>query len=306
MGSREPTGVERAGERALIVTMIVDVVLLVPFTVVAFRADSLTMLADVARALVMLALAFAAWRALRGINRGSYTLYDYGTGKIERMIGLGAALELVVCAAILGWVVGDSLLPIPELEIHSPSDLWMETTLALVNLVVNTGEYLLVHGASRGVASPIMRAQSTTQRVTAVAAVIVVIAALCDLRFNGTVGAVVGDAVGASLISAYMIWTAVKLVRDTLPDLLDRAIDPEHRRVIERHLKGHFESYRELIRFRSRGAGGVMLVDLELGFAPDRTIAEIQPLVDKLRDDIEAELSDARVTIIPRLSEASS
>lgn len=86
---RQPSEAERVAERALFLTMIVDVILLVPFAWAALRADSPTMAADVARALVMSAMGAAASRAMRGINRGRYSLHDCGTGKIERMTAIG-------------------------------------------------------------------------------------------------------------------------------------------------------------------------------------------------------------------------
>ena len=70
--------------------------------------------------------------------------------------------------------------------------------------------------------------------------------------------------------------------------------------VVNRHLIRHFDSYEMLDRVRSRRSGGDVFIEIFLAFDASRTVGDIQPLIDDLRQGIESEIRRSRVTVVSR------
>ena len=85
-----------------------------------------------------------------------------------------------------------------------------------------------------------------------------------------------------------------------MPDLLDQSLSEPLQMIINRVLVKHFEAYMSLDRVRSRTAGNAVFVDIFLGFSPDTTMAQVQPVIDDMRATLELEIPHAEVSVISR------
>lgn len=291
-----PEGTSKS-EKAILQGILADFGLLLPYAIVALWSGSLTMLADTVRGAIFLGSNAFSLRALRKINRGEFRLYDYGTGKVEQAFGLIVALELVIGGSAFLYKAVERVFS--QDMGATDGSLFLAFLLVALNLVLNTWQYIAIRSAGKGEASPIVQSQITARRVKVLSSAIVATAVGVDALAAGTTVAIWSDSLGAAFLGAYMLKVAWGLLIGALPDLLDRTLDEKQQLVIDRHLARHFDAYAEFKRVRSRRAGPVMLIDVELGFPAGTPIGEIQPVLDAMRTGIEVDMPAARVTIIP-------
>ena len=101
-----------------------------------------------------------------------------------------------------------------------------------------------------------------------------------------------------------MLNEAWHFMSSAIRDLVDQTIQESMQMVVNRHLIRHFDSYQRLDRVRSRKAGGDIFIEIFLAFSGDRTLDDIQPLIDDLRTGIEKEIRRASVTVVARAASA--
>lgn len=64
-------------------------------------------------------------------------------------------------------------------------------------------------------------------------------------------------------------------------------------------LAQHFHAYESLVSVRSRVAGETPLVEVALGFAPERTMGAVQAVVEEVRTDVAGLIPGAQVRVTP-------
>jgi ferrous-iron efflux pump FieF len=298
VSTRQPLATERAAEKAILLGISTDLVTLALCSVVGIWSGSLTMIADCLRGVILVSFSVFSLIALRRINRGYYSLYDYGTGKLEQMFSLVVSLELACAAAALAFKAFERLQGEPDAA--NGSAMVLAVALVTLNFVVNGWQFFIIRKAARNSESPIVRSQMASRRVKTIASFVVVIAVAMAGLTAGQPLAVWADSLGTLFVAAYMVKAAWGILKSALPDLLDRTLDEDMQTVINRHLAEHFDEYDNLIRVRSRRTGTAVLIELELGFVASMTIGAIQPVIDALRGGIEADIPNARATVIPR------
>jgi divalent metal cation (Fe/Co/Zn/Cd) transporter len=121
------------------------------------------------------------------------------------------------------------------------------------------------------------------------------IAALSTSRFM--VAAL--DASGAAFVSGFTVYTAIRILRASLPDVLDRTVADEVHAAINRILAKHFEDYETLDRVRTRRSGELVYVEIILGFRADLTFEEVVNRIKTMTDDMHAEMANADLSVIP-------
>src|SRR5262245_31080210 len=94
LDSRMPTIEQRKQERALALSIWLDLLLAVPYTLVAIWVGSLVMLSELLRGGLLLIVTAFSLRTLRRAHRGLIADYDYGIGKLERALAGAVAFLL--------------------------------------------------------------------------------------------------------------------------------------------------------------------------------------------------------------------
>jgi divalent metal cation (Fe/Co/Zn/Cd) transporter len=134
--------------------------------------------------------------------------------------------------------------------------------------------------------------------------------AAAAIAANATWGAAevgrLADIAGAVLATITMLTLGIGMWRGALPHLLDRSLDEARQIAINRVLARRFADYDALGPVRSRLVGNEALVELTLGFAPWRTIGDIQHIADAVGDEVRTLIPQARVTVTPIATQAIS
>lgn len=212
---------QRQRERALLLAAILDGFIGLLLLVVGVAAGSLTCFAESLRGNMMWTIDVVSLAVIRHLHRGRLTGFDFGTGKIEQLCCIAIACGLAVGA---GWVAYDAVMLIAAGEsTASPLGLRLAAVVGAVNVFINFVAFDKVRQAARGRPSSIMEAQVRARRARLVASLIV------QATMTGAAVAldplVVAwlDAGGALLVSAIMCRAALALLRESVPDLLDRS-----------------------------------------------------------------------------------
>jgi len=302
--ARQPTTTELAGEKAILSSIVCDLGLIIPYAGVGIWSGALTMVAEALRGGILVSLTIFTLRALRKINRGEYSLYDYGTGKLEQLFGLVVALELAGGGAALVYEALKRLFAEPSADAGG-GGMVVAMVFVTLNMLLNIWQFIIIRRAARASASPIVRSQLSSRRVATISSIVVVSAMAIKGLTAGQAIAQWADSTATVFVALYMIKSAFDIIRGALPDLLDRTLDEDQQVVINRHLALQFDHYASLIRVGSRRTGTAMLIEVELGFPASSTMGEIQPVVDAVRGGIETDIPNARATVIPRSTAAS-
>jgi cation diffusion facilitator family transporter len=244
-----------------------------------------------------------SWFALRQAHRGKFWAFEFGIGKIERIITILIALGLIISAVYaaltaLGRLRSPEVLPTPALV--------LAVAAAAINLTQNlycTVDFSRSHlgaQASQGARSLIIESQLRSRVAKTLASVVVLVVLLIATWLTDPMATAYVDVLGALFVSGYMLHAAVQLIRESLPDLLDRALPERDQLIVMGVVARYFDDFEHFGALRSRKSGGQSFVEIELGFASDLSLGEVSQRCAAIERDISARLSDAVVTVVPR------
>ena len=243
------TPTQREHEWALERAILLDFVMYVAVVVAAVASGSLTMLAELPRATLLYSVEIIAWVMMRRAHRGKLAAFEYGIGKIERTIMVVIALGLLATAVFtldttIGRLDHPVVLPTPALV--------LAVVVASANFLVNaycSGDFARANSCGR---SLIIESQIRSRLVKTAASGVVVVVLVSATWLADPKAVTYVDAFGAVFVIGYMAVTAVQMLRESLPEVLDRAL-PEHEQLaILRIVARNFEDFEHLCRIRSR------------------------------------------------------
>jgi cation diffusion facilitator family transporter len=245
-----------------------------------YLTGSVGLFSDAAESVVNLVAAMAALWALTLAMRPPDEEHAFGHNKAEYFSsGLESAL-IIIAAAWIGVTAWERLLDPQPLQ-----NVGLGLSVTLVATAVNGGVALVLLRAGRRLRSITLRADAQ-HLLTDVWTSLGVVLGVVMVYLTGWL---VLDPIIGLIVAANIVWTGIRLLRDTAQGLLDRALPPEEQRLITSVLS-RYESHG--IRFhalRTRTAGQRRFVSMHV-LVPGRwTVKRGHDLSEKL----EEELADA-------------
>lgn len=296
---REPATLgpaERARERSMLLGAVLDCGIVVPMLAAGVWANSLTLIGESLRAVLLIALELYLLVMLRRIHRGRMAEYEYGAAKLEQFGNL-----LVGAAMLLGasWVLGTAALRLAAPPRQPALGMAAAALVAALNVGINAVVFHAIWRAGRDGTSIILAGQIRSRLAKLIASGLAALAIAANAVWGeGTVGRV-ADTTGSVLVAVTMVALGAGMWREALPHLVDRRLDEARQVAINRVLARHFAAYEALGPVRSRLVGRGAAVELTLGFAPARPIGEIQRVVDAVAADLRDLIPGAQVTVTP-------
>jgi divalent metal cation (Fe/Co/Zn/Cd) transporter len=291
-----PTIEQRKQERALALTVWLDSFIILPYAIVAIWVGSLAMLSEVLRGGLLLIVTGFSLRTLRRTHRSLIADYEYGIGKLERALSGAVAVLLLLAAGFVVWrafVMEPATPPSRFLRI-------LAIAFVFMNLVENTIPAISLWRATRALPSVIVLSQFRARLAKAVGSVVVVACvAIRSLVSDPMIGRI-ADTVGALLVVGFMIVVAVGLLREALPDLLDRALTEPMQMQVNRTLAAFFRDYDELISVRTRRSGNIAHVEITLGFPENKTVGEVSRIIAGMQNHLREAIPESDIVIVPR------
>lgn len=261
----------------------------------AVLADSSVLLADALKTGLEFIAMLLAWLSIRRIRRGGGLSYEYGIGKLENLASLLiGALMLIVVLVIVASAVRNLIHPE---HVHGVG-LYLGLAGQVVFGSVNAWLWIKSGRAARAENSPIMASQARLFLTRLVGNLLILTAVGSAMLLAGVAWSVYIDPLAALLIGASIIISAAGVFSSSVYDLLDGTIAEEDKLKIMRCLAENFERYDMIYGVRCRRAGNRSFVDIFLGFAPDKRVAEVERDIDVIRRGVESSLQGCSVTVV--------
>lgn len=285
---------QRQRERALLLAAILDGVIGLLLLVVGLAAGSLTCFAESLRGNMMWTIDLVSLALIRHLHRGRLAGFDWGTGKIEQLCCIAIGCGLAAGAA---WVAWDALALIAAGESSaSPLGLRLAAVVGALNVFINVVAWEKVRQAARGRPSSIMDAQTRARRARLLASLVVQATMTGAAVALDPVVVAWLDASGALIVSVIMVFAARDLLRDAVPDLLDRSAG---------HLAGAalleasqaLPSGMSLASWRSRGTARALVLEVTLDCAGTTNVVAVRGARQALGLELERLLPGVDVTL---------
>ncbi|HLS69613.1 MAG TPA: cation diffusion facilitator family transporter [Kiloniellales bacterium] len=287
---------ERRREVAVAVAVTLDIVILIPYTYVGIVAESWTIIAEALRGVLLISVGIVSFITLRRIHRQRLGIYEYGAGKVEQAVTVMIATLLILAAGVLLWKIS-GLAPQPKPPTYLAG---LAITLVMLNLVLNCTQLWSLHRASRDGASLIVRAQYQARWVKTIASAFVVVAVSVSMITGDSEEARLADQLGTIAVIIIMVGTGIAMLRECLPDLLDRSLPEAMQHGINRVLARNIDAFEQLGRIRTRRAGTVMHVELELFLDHGRSLGEASRLAEQMQLQLAEEIPGVDAVIVLR------
>ena len=289
---------QKKQERALALVIWLDALLIVPYLTVGLAVGSLAIIAEVLRGGLLLLVIGASLRTLRRSHRGLIGEYNYGIGKVERALSGGVAVLLLFA---VGFIVWRAFVMKPPAH-PSPFLAALAIVLACCNLGANIIPLIPLWRSMRGQPSLIVLSHFRARLAKALGSVIVVASVTIHAVASRPKTAQIAEDIGAVVVAGFMIVIAAGLLREAVPDLLDRAIAEPMQLQVNRTLAAFFHDYDELIAVRTRRSGNIAHVEITLGFAPDKSLGELSAIMARMQEHLQQAIPNSDLVIVPRVA----
>lgn len=227
--------------------------------------------------------------AVRAASRPPDHDHHYGHGKAESLAGLAQAA--VICATGL-LLIREAVrrLTTP----HQTESEWLGAATMFVAAVVSVFLVMRLRRVARQTESPALAADA----IHYASDVYTNGAALAALLVVALTGWRLADPLVSIAISAYIIWSAVAVGRDSVDVLMDRRLPPEVDETIARVVQGFEpEGVIDFHDLRTRRSGSLKFIDLHLSVRRDLTFEAAHDLTVRVLRAIEHEIPRSRVQI---------
>jgi cation diffusion facilitator family transporter len=242
---------------------------------------SVGLFSDAAESLVNLVAAVAALWALIYAARPPDEEHAFGHDKAEYFSsGLESAL-ILIAAVWIGLTAWDRLMDPQPLQ-----NVGLGLGVTLAASAINGGVALVILRAGRRLRSITLRADAQ-HLLTDVWTSIGVVLGVLTAQLTGWL---VLDPLIALLVTANILWTGVRLLRDTAQGLLDRALPPEDRKAITEVLSRY---ERQGIRFhalRTRASGPRRFISMHVLVPGEWTVQRGHDLSERIERELAAVL----------------
>ncbi len=253
-----------------------------------FLTGSIGLFSDAAESFVNLFAAAAAFWALSVAARPADEEHAYGHGKVEYFAsGLESAL-IIVAAAWIGVTAFGRLLDPQPLE-QVPLGL----SLILIAAAINGGVAVVILRAGKRLRSITLEADAKhllTDVWTSLGVVLGVAAAQIT-------GWLVLDPLVALLVAANIVWTGIRLLRDTAGGLLDEALPDDDQSKITKTLAQYENGHVHFHALRTRQSGQRRFVSMHVLVPGEWSVQRGHDLSEKIDKDLREALSGSTVFI---------
>jgi len=276
--------------------ILLDLVMYLWLIVAAVLSGSLTVLAELPRATLLFSVEIIAYITLVQSNSGRLFAFEYGIGKIERVITVVIAGGLFLSAF---YIIGQAIDRLQHPTILPTPALVLAVTFSAANLLENayfTGEFIRSNASEQ---SLIIETQIHSRMVKTMSSLVVVLVLVAAACLSDPKGVVMLDAVGAVFIAGYMVYTGTEMMRESLPDVLDRALPEDQQLIIMRTIAQNFDHFEQFGEIRSRRSGGEAFISLRLMFDPEMSLMQVNGVCARIKAQLEDAIPGSEVSVMP-------
>lgn len=286
-------------QRMVLTSLIIDFVLWLPDIAAAILSGSIVLFADAVKCANEILATFFAYLTLRKMAKGGAGTYDYGMGKFETVTSVITGGVMFISLALVFFIAIYRIVN-PESIVHEGA--YLGVFLMIIGVSMNTFLWKKNERLYEKEPSPIMDSQWRLFRTKAFSDFSVLLSLIFSLAFSRYAWSLYIDPVASFFIAGVLFFSGARVIRSSLPDLLDRTLDEELQMVIVQHLAQFFNDYSALHGVRSRRSGSNVYIEIFLEFDGEKKMCEVQEIIDRIKASLEAHIPKSKVSIVPTSS----
>ncbi len=285
----------RAKQRTALVSVAAAIVLVGAKLTTGLITGSLAFVAEAAHSATDLVAALLTLFAVRVAVRPPDEEHHYGHGKAEHLAALGESAFLLLVSVFIGF---ESLRRLLGDGHGTPEAAWWAFTVLALVIALDFSRALMSHRAARRHHSAALAANALHFSSDLAGS----FAVLIGLVFVA-LGHPGADAIAALFVAVLVVIAALRLARQSVDVLMDRA-SHEAEAEVRAALSG-LEEPVELRRLRVRHAAGTYFVDLVIAVAPDAGVSQAHAIADVVEERVQRALERADVVVHVEPAEAA-
>lgn len=287
---------EKEREQAIFLNLLAAAAPAIPKLAAAVLSGSVTLYSSAMKTVNEAIGVLVSWIIARKIARGDPGIYDYGMGKFENMARIITGSVMLISFVIL--IIAASY------RIFFPASLssgGVQFGIYIVIVMMIVDGYLSFRNYRIAMRepSPLMDSQWRLFRLKSFANFLVLATLVLATLCTGFPWAVYIDPVASFVVMGILLFSGIRMIVSSLPDLLDQTLEEELQLVVMRELAEHFDNYEQLHGVKSRRSGGCVYVDIFLEFRGDLPMCEVQEAIDRMKISLETRIPRSIVNIIP-------
>ncbi len=262
----------------------------------AATSNSLALWADWVATLLDFLAVFLAWWGLKKSEAGKTDSYHYGFSRYESLVSMGMAAVLVVSfVCITAAALVRFLNPVAIEGIGVLIGIALHVIFGFINGRLWVQSLRL----ERREKTALITAQRRVFTVKAGANVMMFATLSVSFFFGEQTWALYADPIAALVIGLMLLVGATRMLKFSVRDLLDCALEERSQLLILRALAAHFDQYEQIFDIRTRLSGGKIYVEIFLAFDPNEPHGAVMQTVRALADEIKKSIRCDEVLIIP-------
>ncbi|OPY71996.1 MAG: Ferrous-iron efflux pump FieF [Syntrophorhabdus sp. PtaU1.Bin050] len=257
--------------------------------------NSLAIAADLGISFVALGISVLLFYAIKMSNKPADVFHNYGYGKIENV---AEAIEGVI---LIGLALAMSFQAILHLvrvgEVSSPA---IGFICSLLGIAINFWGANFILKLAEKHSSPALRAEGIHFRLEGFISLAITLSfALVILLHHASlfILAKYVDPVATLIVSAFITFPSVRLLKEAFMKLLDASIGESGQMDVIKALTKHFNSYCNFKEIRTRTAGRKQFVDIHLVVPAHSSVKNAHTTSMALKYEIASSLSESEVTV---------
>ncbi|MCB0352466.1 MAG: cation diffusion facilitator family transporter [Bdellovibrionales bacterium] len=269
-------------------------VALLPTAYASFVSNSVTLFADLLRSFVDFLAIAVAFAVTEKISRSDISTFNFGFGKLEQLASVGISLSMIV-ASFACLYTGIERAFHPEVL----ENISFGLILSALSIVGNGFLFYRFSRLSQQERSPVSSSQASLFSMKMWASAVVTLSLLVSFLDHAV--AQYGDALGSIALAFFLLKSAHALAADSVGDLVDRALDEGLQLKLMQLLVQLEDEYRGFHSLRTRRSGAKIVVQVELEFAPERTVRQVLDFSEKLRSELQKLFpqDDMELSVVP-------
>jgi divalent metal cation (Fe/Co/Zn/Cd) transporter len=101
------------------------------------------------------------------------------------------------------------------------------------------------------------------------------------------------------LLSGLLLFSAYRVITGSFFDLLDHRLEESLQFIILAEVAAQLHEIAELHGIRSRRSGSSVYIEIFLEFDGRRPMAEVQTVINRMKEGLEQQIQGSHVTIVP-------
>lgn len=266
---------------------------LIPTVIVTLRANSIVLYADMIRCLVEhLAIVFT-WVIAKVTISARSTQFQYGFAKLERLASAGVAVVMAISIVVISVAALYRVLhPV------SAQNTGMGLLVAALGLGANSYLLFRTKRVAMKEKSALMTSQSSLFAAKTVASGAVIPALGFGMFTSDPTLTSFIDAGGAFFVAGYLSIALINIVRDTVPEMLDCAIEEHNQLLIMKILVQNEHLYHNFCKLRTRKIGKDHHAEITIAFSGELTVREMTKRINTILSSLKEALPSIRCIII--------